>query len=87
MSLPRVLEGGGEDGEALVSGGEGALEEGEGGGAGRLEGRGGHAAQGEAQCPGDRQQQHLGRIIPGQKSLFFGGILFPKIIKWIYPTV
>ena len=54
VSLPRVLEGGWSGGEALVE---------EGGGAGRLEGGGGHAAQGEAQCPGDRHQQHLERII------------------------
>lgn len=50
VSLPRVREGDGSGGEVL---------EGEGGEAGRLEGGGGHAAQGEAQCPRDRQQQHL----------------------------
>jgi len=56
VSLPRVREGGRSGGEVLESGGE--VLEGEGGGAGRFEGGGGHAAQGEAQCPRDRQQQH-----------------------------
>ena len=67
VSLPRVREGGRSGGEVLESGGE--VLEGEGGGAGRFEGGGGHAAQGEAQCPRDRQQQHLERKILGQTCL------------------
>ena len=55
VSLPRVLEGAWSGGEGLV--GEGRV--------GRFEGGGGHAAEGEAQCPGDCHQQHLERRILG----------------------
>ena len=68
VSLPRVREGAWSCGEVLESSGE-VLMEGQGGGAGRLEGGGRHAAQGEAQCPRDRQQQHLERKVLGQISL------------------
>ena len=44
--------------QGVVLGGEGLDGA---GGAGGLEGGRGHAAQGEAQCPGNCQQQHLER--------------------------